>query len=59
MADKVKGRVLVDCDLGKCNDVVEIDPKQVKGLAGTVDTDPEAVAYAESLPTRPKADAEH
>ncbi|WP_156116739.1 hypothetical protein [Massilia sp. 9096] len=46
---KVKARVLVDCDLGKCNDVVEIDPKQVKAMAGTVDTDAEAVAYAESL----------
>lgn len=46
---KVKGRVLVDGTFGKCNDVVEIDAKQVKALAGVVDTDPEAVAYAESL----------
>lgn len=46
---KVKARVLVECDLGKCNDVVEIDAKQVKALAGTVDADPDAVAYAESL----------
>lgn len=49
-AQKVKARVLIDGALGKCNDVVEIDPKQVKSLAGVVDTDPEAVAYAESLP---------
>jgi hypothetical protein len=47
---KVKGRVLVDGALGKCNDVVEIDAKQVKALAGIVDTDADAVAYAESLP---------
>lgn len=49
-AQKVKGRVLRDCELGKVNDVVDIDAKQVKALAGTVDTDPDAVAYAESLP---------
>ena len=46
---KMKARVLVDCELGKCNDVVELDAKQVKGLAGVVDTDADAVAYAESL----------
>lgn len=45
----VKARVLVDCDLGKCNDVVEIDETQVPSLAGVVDTHPDAVAYAESL----------
>jgi hypothetical protein len=50
-AQKSKARVLVDCELGKCNDVVEIDAKQAKALAGVVDTDPEAVAYAESLAT--------
>jgi len=48
-AQKVKARVLMDCEHGKCNDVIEIDAKQVKSLAGIVDTDPEAVAYAESL----------
>lgn len=48
-AKKVKARVLVDGVLGKCNDVIEIDPAQAKSLAGVVDTDPEAVAYAESL----------
>jgi hypothetical protein len=46
---KVKARVLVDCELGKVNDVVEVDAKQAKALAGVVDTDPDAVAYAESL----------
>lgn len=45
----IKVRVLVDCDLGMPNDVVEIDPAKLKVLAGTVDADPEAVAYAESL----------
>jgi len=48
-AQKVKARVLVDCELGKVNQVVEIDAKQAKTLAGTIDTDPDAVAYAESL----------
>lgn len=48
---KGKARVLVDCELGKCNDVVEIDAKQAKALADKVDTDPDAVAYAESLAT--------
>jgi hypothetical protein len=52
---KVKARVLVDGALGKCNDVVEIEAKQVKSLAGVVDTDPDAVAYAESL-VKPKAE---
>jgi hypothetical protein len=50
-AQKVKARVLVTCDLGQPNDVIEIDAKQAKALAGTVDADPEAVAYAESLKT--------
>lgn len=45
----VKVRVLLDCELGKCNDVVELDAKQVADLAGVVDATPEAVAYAESL----------
>jgi hypothetical protein len=48
-AQKVKVRILVDSAYGKCNDVVELDAKLVKSLAGTVDADPDAVAYAESL----------
>jgi len=48
-AKKVKARVLVGCALGECNDIVEIDAADVKSLAGQVDTDPAAVAYAESL----------
>lgn len=45
----VKVRVLVDCQIGKCNDVVEIKESDLTGLAGQVDADPSAVAYAESL----------
>lgn len=47
--DKVKVRVLSDCYLGKCNDVVEIDGAELEGLDGMVDADPDAVAYAETL----------
>lgn len=46
---KVKARVLVACDLGAPNDVVEIDADQAKSLENVVDTAPAAVKYAESL----------
>jgi hypothetical protein len=45
----IKGRILVDCDLGKCDEVIEINEAQVTSLQGVIDTDPGAVAYAESL----------
>lgn len=45
----IKARVLVECDLGKANDVIEIDPAKVKALGDKIDTDPSAIAYAESL----------
>jgi hypothetical protein len=45
----VKGRVLRACVYGPCDAVVEIPVHQVEALAGVVDTDPAAVAYAESL----------
>lgn len=45
----VKVRVLVDCEVGKCNTVTTIDAKDVQALAGKVDASPEAVAYVESL----------
>lgn len=45
----IKARVLVACDLGAPNDVIEIDPATAKALADKVDTDPAAVKYAESL----------
>lgn len=47
--EQVKARVLSDCEHGACNDVIEIDAALAKALAGVVDTDPAAVAYAESL----------
>jgi hypothetical protein len=56
-AKKVKVRVLADCQYGKVNMVVEIDASAVKGLAGTVDADPDAVAYAETLP-QPKPETD-
>jgi hypothetical protein len=45
---EVKARLLVDCDLGKCNDVVLVDAAHLEALAGVVDADPAAVDYAES-----------
>lgn len=45
----VKVRVLVDCAVGKCDEVVEVDAKDLPALAGMVDPHPDAVAYAESL----------
>lgn len=46
---EIKVRVLVNCDLGKCNDVVLIDAALAETMADVVDADPAAVAYAESL----------
>jgi hypothetical protein len=46
---EVKARVLRDCVYGKCDDVVSIDASLVESLAGVLDADPDAVAYAESL----------
>lgn len=48
-AGPVKVRVLVDCEHGKPNDVIEIDGDLVESLAGLVDADHAAVEYAESL----------
>lgn len=45
----VRARVLVQCDLGAPNDVVEIAADQVEAAGDVIDTDPAAVAYAESL----------
>jgi len=50
-AKKIKARVLTACELGQPNDVVEIDAAEAKSLGDVVDTDPKAVAYAESLAT--------
>jgi len=46
---KVKVRILRDCVYGTCDEVVEIEAELVESLAGVVDADPAAVAYAESL----------
>jgi hypothetical protein len=48
-AKKTKVRVLVNCEHGAPNDVVELTAAEVKASAGLVDPDPAAVAYAESL----------
>lgn len=45
----VEVRVLVDCALGKCNEVVTVDAGEIDSLAGVVDADPAAVEYAKSL----------
>ncbi len=44
----LRARVLVQCALGAPNDVVEIEADQVEILGDVIDTDPAAVAYAES-----------
>jgi len=46
---EVKARLLVDCGLGKCNEVVLVDAAQLEALADIVDADPAAVEYAESI----------
>lgn len=59
---KLQVRVLVDCSLGRCNDVAEIDAGALKAAedAGLVDSDKAAVAYALTLdqnkPKKGKAD---
>jgi hypothetical protein len=45
----IKVRVLRDGSYGKCNEVVLMDAELAASLAGEVDAEPEAVAYAESL----------
>ena len=48
-SEVVKARVLVDCHLGKVDDIIEISKDQAEAAQGQVDTDPAAVAYAQSL----------
>ena len=48
-ATTVSARVLVDCALGKCDQVVEVLSVDLPSLVGMVDADPAAVAYAKSL----------
>lgn len=46
---EVKVRILRDCQYGKCDEVALMDAALAASLDGVVDTDPAAVAYAESL----------
>lgn len=45
----IEVRLLADCGLGKCNDVVEIAPDQIDAFSGLVDSNPAAVKYAKGL----------
>lgn len=45
----VRGRVLLECAYGKPNDVVDVAVDLISSLVGVIDTDPDAVAYADSL----------
>lgn len=47
--EKIKARVLVNCVLGKPDDVVTLDAASAQQHAGEIDPHPDAVAYAESL----------
>ena len=42
-------RVLVDCHLGKVNDVVTLDADALVAAGGLVDSSPDAVAFARTL----------
>lgn len=46
---KVRGRVIAAGPHGEIDDLIEIDPAAVAGLAGAVDCSPGAVAYAEKV----------
>lgn len=45
----VRARVLAFCTLGSPDDVIEIEADLVGAAGDVIDTDPAAVAYAESL----------
>lgn len=49
-AKTVKARLLLDCNLGKCNTVLEMTVEAAKQaeLNGLVDTNPSAVAAAQA-----------
>ena len=48
-AEQITARVLLDCALGKCDDVVTVDAATAAQYAGAFDADPSAVAYALTL----------
>ncbi|WP_219118980.1 hypothetical protein [Janthinobacterium sp. UMAB-56] len=45
----VKARVLVSCAYGEPNDIIELEEQLAAPLGAVIDTDPAAVAYAESI----------
>ena len=45
----VKARVLVSCAYGEPNDIIELEEQLAATLGAVIDTDPAAVAYAESI----------
>jgi hypothetical protein len=49
--DPIKARVLTTCHLGNANDVVTLDAATAQAAQddGLIDTNPDAVAYAESI----------
>ena len=51
VAGAVRARVLTDCQLGKADSVVDVPAELVDQFIsiGVIDTDPDAVAYAESI----------
>lgn len=46
---QIKVRVLVECAIGKPNDVIEIDAATLEAYSDCVDPHPASVKYAESL----------
>ena len=48
-AEQITARVLLDCALGKCDDVVTVDAATAAQYAGAFDAHPSAVAYALTL----------
>lgn len=50
-ADLIKARVLLSCPLGPAGSVVELPADEIAEgeTAGMLDSNPDAVAYAESL----------
>lgn len=56
--DPIKARVLTSCRYGNANDVVTLDVPSAQAAQdeGLLDTNPDAVAYAESIAQPPAAE---
>lgn len=52
---KVEARVLVNCEFGKCNTVVEVDPADVKAYPDKLDAHPKQVAQGKREEAKEKA----